>query len=711
MLSRIIGSKSLGVCGVAMMVGCGFSTTGFAQSSPPVALTVTVLMDEIIVTGTRTQKTLFASPLSEAIVTPEEISRGTSESIAEFVQDIPGLQIDDGSFAGFQRVTIRGEDARRVQILIDGQEVSDQRQEGPPILIDAALIERIEVIRGPASVLHGSKAVGGVINIITKKGGDRPLQGTVGSSYDSSTNGYHPTVSIYGSTGDLSYRLFGSLARHNDRETPEGKLDNSSFETDSLYAWLGYETGDHKISATLDTFRIDAESHSPRRLFKPPLTVFQLDMPQRDRRKAALFYDLADVSDSITNIHIDIFDQTIKRHFVQDIVNSIPVGPNVMNVGAFIDTRDDLHSTGANLQVDWQATADHFVIFGGQAIYDQVDQVQDRISSNSFPVPTSTSFQFTNEMEQRLFAAFVQDDWTISEDWLATAGARYTWVTSELERSNHLTPFDSSDGKLVGSLSLVYTGVTDTSLRASWSQGYVYPTLLFLASGTGQGGGRITHGNPGLNPETSNNYEIGVRYDNDTIMLDATVYYTAAKDYITTARCSGAGTPIAPCTGSRDSYYTNADEARTRGIEVYAEYDIDSLDLTPYLKASALRRNIDFGTFTTSKTAHPRLSTTFGLRYETDLPEGLGPMSGAPFWANGYVRAVTDTDEERSAGVIDHYPGYGVFNLSFGAAFGDDEGTRVAVDLVNLTDKSYEPAKEGNWQAERSIVVKLEVDF
>lgn len=112
-------------------------------------------------------------------------------------------------------------------ILIDGQEVTYQRagqDYGAGLLIDESALERIEVVKGPYSVLYGSQAIGGIVNFITKKGGNKPLGGTVKAVYNSATTGWEESAAAWGSIGKFDYRLNGSYSDQGDRDTPEGRL-------------------------------------------------------------------------------------------------------------------------------------------------------------------------------------------------------------------------------------------------------------------------------------------------------------------------------------------------------------------------------------------------------------------------------------------------------------------------------------------------------
>ena len=129
---------------------------------------------EVVVTASRVAQELEDVPMSVSVITSDDIRRSSARTVGELLEDIPGVQIMNDGTQGLKRLSIRGEDAFRTLVMIDGQKISEHKSmSGAPILIDPTEIERIEVIKGPASVLYGSDAIGGAVNIITKKGGDR----------------------------------------------------------------------------------------------------------------------------------------------------------------------------------------------------------------------------------------------------------------------------------------------------------------------------------------------------------------------------------------------------------------------------------------------------------------------------------------------------------------------------------------------------------
>lgn len=132
----------------------------------------TLNAQDVVVTASRVEKALADVNMSVSVIDRETIERNAqAKTIADLLEStVPGIRIQNDGGQGIDRVSIRGEDAFRTVVMVDGQRISEQKSmSGVPLLIDPSQVERIEVIRGPASVLYGSDAIGGAINIITKK--------------------------------------------------------------------------------------------------------------------------------------------------------------------------------------------------------------------------------------------------------------------------------------------------------------------------------------------------------------------------------------------------------------------------------------------------------------------------------------------------------------------------------------------------------------
>ena len=109
------------------------------------------------------------------------------------------------------------------------------------MLIDPSMVERIEVIKGPASVLYGSDAIGGAINIITKKEGKEKFGAEVSTGYNSSAQGKSAAASIYGTLDKLEYRLSAALEDNEELKTPVGEVPNTSFSSKTASLYLAYQ--------------------------------------------------------------------------------------------------------------------------------------------------------------------------------------------------------------------------------------------------------------------------------------------------------------------------------------------------------------------------------------------------------------------------------------------------------------------------------------
>ena len=682
----------------ALSIPMSFSTFAgdFAKVDAP---------DEYItVTATRTERHFMESPASVATVSAEDIKRSSSDSVADTLKDIPGIQITDAATPGMKRITLRGESSLRVAILIDGQEITDHSTYGAPLLLDTSMVERVEVIRGTSSVLYGGKALGGVINIITKKGGSEPIQASVSARYHGATNGQQYAASIYGHVSGFDYRLAASDNEHKDRKTPEGDIDDSSFANDSIMFYLAKEHENH-------TYGINYEQYNLRSEIATGIPNFSLDMPQRDREKFAAFYTYDSDSDVFKRFHIDAYDQSIDRNFVQHMERNIPIRPP-MTMDMVIDTniQEVLDTKGLNSQFNFALNEQHYFIFGIQYTEDELNKATSNKTATTLNMPVPVSMPPTvvesNSIEEASLetkAVYLQDEWRVFDEFVITAGARHYWVDAKLNASSRvgLSPNDNSDQKFIGSLAANYALNDESNIRAVFSQGYHYPTLLQIATGATAAGSYINP-NANLAPEESDNVELGFRVYNDRWHIDTTLFYTDAENYITNKDC--VATEITCVNPSEDKVFVNADNAQTTGLELSLTYHVNE-QFSPYANVTWLSREETYGDFKTKDTGTPEFYGKFGLKYESEH------TVFKTYYIDAYLRTASDADVAYANGNSETYDSWSTLNIALGSTFGANEGYSVNMELSNILDEEYSPATETLMAAGRAVMVKLSADF
>ena len=696
----------------ALLLSAAPLAIGAAQAQSQDGIT---WLDTIAVIGTRTEVPVQDKPASVSVLDEEQLEKKAPESIAELLRDVPGIQVVDSTAPGTKRLSIRGESSRRVTVLVDGQEITDHTTFGTPILVDPANVERIEVLRGPASVLHGAKAIGGVVNIVTKKGADKPVQAEIGGTYYSGSDGWQGWAAASGTVGNFDYRFSGSLDDHDDRRvprgqyTPSGRLDRTTFSGDNLSAHLGYRFGEadnHYIAFKASQNRLSSEAWTDPDILTGTTTDFYLDLPKRDLRKYGLYYDGAEISDIVRRVHVDAFYQTVDRLFL----NGATVAPLPGRTIAFDTTSDDVNvNWGGTVQADLQFHPDHYTVVGLQYLADELkaDKTTQTIQTGFAPFPIVTFQESSDESSIHSFSAFAQNEWSFADDFKLTTGARYyntrtdLAYTSDPDRAGYS---GTSDGAFVFSAGLIYTGLEDTTLRALYSEGYITPTLTQLFTDTAPSG-RLIYGNPALRPETSWNVEVGARYDSGGLVLDGAAFYTEAQDYIATVSCAAVSFSC-PTHGdaSRAKFtYDNANLARTYGVELAAEYAIPGTAFTPYASGAWMRRELTFDTFSTYHSNIPALSGRLGLRWN-------GEIAGHSVWSDLYARAATEVTLLED-GVFRRLPGWATLNFAFGGAFGDGDRFRYGVNFGNILNKEYRSSFEEIPGTGRSVEVSLRMIF
>lgn len=663
-----------------------------------------IIPDEhITVTATRTQRYFMESPVAISTVSAEDIQRSSADSVADTLRDIPGIQVADAATPGMKRITLRGESSLRVAILIDGQEITDHSTYGAPLLLDTSMVERVEVIRGTSSVLYGGKALGGVINIITKKGGTENIQASVSTGYNSATNGQQLAATVYGHIAGFDYRVALSDNDHQDRETPHGEVDNSSFANNSQMFYLAKEFDDHTLGFTYDKFNLNSE-------IATGIPNFMLNMPQRDRKKIAGFYQYEHDGDTFKKFQLDAYKQRIDRNFAQHFERNIPVPPP-RSVKLIVDTdiQEQLDTTGVNSQLDFAVSDDHYMILGMQFTQDDLNKATKNGRQSIIKLPARPEIiKKSNKLSVenatlKTQAIYLQDEWRVSEPFIITAGARYYQVDAKLNATSKdgLSPSKNEDTKLISSFAANYMLDGHSNVRMVFSQGYHYPTLLQIATGATAAGSYINP-NSALKPETSDNIELGYRLFTDNWRLDSTLFYTDAADYITTRDC--VDTTLTCINQEQDSIFLNADAAKTKGFELSANYRITE-QMSSYANVTWLSREETYGSFSTKDTGTPSFYGKVGIKLD-----GENAIFNH-YYIDAYVRAASGADTVNANGSSKSYQHWQTLNLAFGAIFDDAEQYQVNVELSNILDKEYTPATESLLSPGRAVMVKLVLNF
>lgn len=700
---------------VALSVAAAFSmpTVAFANTAP------VVQAQDVMVTATRSEKALADVNMSVSVVTSEDIARaGYTKSVADLLETtVPGLRVRNDGSQGLDRITMRGEDAFRTLVMVNGQRITEQKSmSGAPVLIDPSQVERIEVIRGPASVLYGSDAIGGAVNIITKKGADKPVSATVSAGFDGAADGKDGSASISGSSNGWNWRLGVAGKDYGLLDTPIGKAEHTEFKSKSADAFLSYDIDpDKTIGLTLSHYDLDFWTGDQSR----SADEFWVHVPEWKRTRGAIFGEFKNISDTLSRVRIDLSQERNAKKMDNHVVSAadpsvlvkdlVPNMPSFVQIGstkyeAVVDnfTDNTTGTTALSIQTDWNLSDNHFLIVGYEFAYDKL-----KASSNS-GIVTQADYQVSMgggsnsgarvdvaansdyKGDQSRHAIFAAMESTLANDWVANYGLRYTWVKSQMDIHKYPSPitiegmlmpitskeevksYDNSEGKAVFNAGLTYLGFDNLSLRANYSQGYRAPILqeLFIDSLMG---GRITKANPNLKPETTDNFEIGARYQNAGLMLDAAVFYSEADNYITAVNRSVSGT--------YRYQYDNIAKAKTLGFEMTSSLRMG--DFEPYTSVTLLSREYEQEGKTTKKTGTPKASARIGVRYFTTAMD-------ADWNADLYAVTQTKIDEyDFKEDKTESYGGFTTFNLTGGVAFGPDKAYRLDAGIYNIGDKLY----------------------
>ncbi|HEX6279990.1 MAG TPA: TonB-dependent receptor, partial [Pyrinomonadaceae bacterium] len=632
----------------------GFSTVvrdaAIGQPAVEVVLGIGGVNEVVTVTATRTQVTASDTAVPVSVVGREEIEEKNINTVGDIFRTLPGTStVNEG---GFQvRPRIRGLDSNRVLILVDGERLNNSRtstgQSGVEIgLVDPSQIETVEVVRGSGSVLYGTDALAGTINVITR---DTParrdsgfrLGATLSTLYSSNETGRRGTLGVTGAGKWLAFRVahsmdrFGNYFAGDANATDLDRLRNQDLQITDNGEVLNSQSHGSSSQATLRFFLNDTSTlklnYEQRRganigsaglagpnTGAPGLTgVFNAYFPFNNRDKFNLRYDIAALTDNLQRISVKAYYQTQYRNFTNSVTVP-PVLPFFPGVFQFSETVTDTKTAGFDVQTDWVFGRHNIV--AGTSFFD--DRNTDRRLIVSAFTPTSsnkTTMKSRSVPDANLsnIAFFAQDDFRVTNKLKLIGGIRWDRFrtasdpTENFALDPRLTPeqiallgvtgladgLDVTNTAFTGDIGAVYSITDQINVSARVGRSFRTPNIserFFTDPGSAEG---FLVGNPSLVPETGINVDTSVKYRGKRFAASATYFNNYFKNFLATVAATDGSVPPQPIQipGSRGPiqvYQTqNIRTARIQGFE--AEFDrpirISAGYLTPYGNFSYLR--------------------------------------------------------------------------------------------------------------------------
>jgi len=507
-----------------------FVTSAFAQEK-------TASLEEIVVTATRVEEPKKDVPASVQIITQEDIKNSTSKNAGDLITEasIGHVHKYPGALTG--RIEIRGlttdlfSDLKsRVLVLINGHRAGTVNIAKIPV----DDIERIEIVKGPASVLYGSQAMGGVINIITKEGreGIHGSAGVEAGSWD-----YWKTqAELNGKKGLVDFYLTASRSSSGDFEAKDyGKIQNTGYDDETVSARFGYKLFDnHHIAVGFQHWR-GWEIGSPG-------ARYSLD-PDNYSDKGRDGFD--------TGYKTETFDA--KYYLVKDRDESH--GGMTSGIGNSNITLTKTDTQGASLQKTFPI-GDHRVIVGGQWDRIEVD------SSRNIGAPYNPNSKYDT------YGAFTEGRLgLLNNKLLASAGVRYDYFKNEILSTPGITSLKPGKEELdhvTARGGLVYKFTDNISFKGNVGTAFRAPAPDELATDYVSSWGTHYVGNPDLKPEESTSYDAGIEYSRDLFKGGLTFFHTDYKDKILSYYDSTLSAQT----------FKNVEGATIQGIEANASYDV-----------------------------------------------------------------------------------------------------------------------------------------
>lgn len=700
-------------------------------------------LQPMTVTATLREQSVHEVPNSVSVHGREQLDRQSVNTIKELVRNEPGVSVGGaGQRAGITGYNIRGIDGDRVLTQIDGVEVPASFFNGPYAqthrnYVDPEIVKRVEILRGPASALYGSSAIGGAVSYFTLDPDDiikpgKDVGARLKTGYSSADDSWLTSATVAGRHQDFDALLH--LSQRNGHETESygstggtglnrTEANPEDVRTTNILAKLGWNYNDSdRLQLTYEKYKDDRDTNQLSAVGGPFNAGSGFgyyhsregnDTITRERfgleHSLALDSLLADNLKWSLNYQLAKTDQSTAEHYVP---TNFFTGAVTRDVMRYRDTSYKDRSWLFDVQLDKAfalGDTEHRLTYGATAKRQKVTglrtgygiclaaQTSGTINCNAVGAISTASADTLLPQSDfpdptiKVYGLFVQDEIRWNQ-WTFLPGLRYDYTrldpkltdeflaavngTSVIAYSDKIKSWHKASPKL----GVTYAFDDHYTWFGQYAEGFRTPTAKALYGRfENVPGGYVVEPNPDLDPEKSRGVETGLRGNFEGGSFDVALFYNRYRDFIDENAITANSNALA-------FQSQNISHASIRGVELKGRLNLDSFGALPGLYtqgsiAYARGRNHDTGEPLNS--INP-LTGVFGLGYERER------FGGLLNWT--LVKRKTRIDESAfnaPDGTSSQFatPGFGILDLTGYYKLTDD--LTLNAGLYNLTDKKY----------------------
>lgn len=521
------------------------------------------------VTALGREADVFQVSTPVTVIEEIEIARRLPDNAADLLREEPGVDVN-GVGVNQARPVIRGQRGLRILFMEDGLRMNNARRQTDfgelSALVDVDDVSSVEVVRGPMSVLYGSDAIGGVLNLVTKPAfspGGRNFGVDADLRYGSAGDLVRGHVGVRGQAGRSRFSLSGSYRDAEDYESAAGSYGDidladpatvldSGVQDDSLFGVFTFDlTEQQSLTAKHRRYHAGETGFG---LVDPALIggdeEFQIRItyPYQNFDRTTLAYTGSGFDTFLfDSLDAQVYLQRNERDLANDItINIGPIFPGAPDSSVASQTLNhtELESLGFRAQGVKVIGDKQILTWGMEGFRDDSTNTDHSVTTTTirFPFPPfaiedvgEDDIANAPNAENSSYGLFVQDEVPLGERFKVVAGARWQKVETRAQATPgwDISGLDFSDDNLVGAVSALFQATESLNVLASWGTSFRAPNIIErLFNGVTPEGSGYQILNPDLVSETGENYELGFKYRRQDAWMEAVWFHTDLSDGI-----------------------------------------------------------------------------------------------------------------------------------------------------------------------------------